>query len=50
MPTLLDPETWSSLLDFLAEGCHFVVDVVVTTVYRSTIIKHAALVPGIKTG
>jgi hypothetical protein len=32
--------------DFFAEGSHMVVDVVVTTFYRNTILRHAALVPG----
>ncbi len=34
------------VLDFFAEGRHLVVDAVVTTVYRNTILKHAATIPG----
>ena len=34
------------VLDFFAEGRHLVVDAIVTIVYRNTILKHAALVPG----
>jgi hypothetical protein len=32
--------------DFFAEGHHLVINVVVTTVYRNTILKHAASIPG----
>jgi hypothetical protein len=32
------------VFDFFAEGRHLVVDVVVTTMYRNTIMKHGAMV------
>jgi len=37
------------VLDFFAEGMHLVVDVVVTTVYRNTILQGAASIPGYAT-
>ncbi len=34
------------VLDFFAEGRHLVVDAVVTTVYRNTILKNASTIVG----
>ena len=34
------------VLDFFVEGRHLVIDVVVTTVYRNTILRHATSIPG----
>ena len=42
----LRPEMYVVVLDFFAKGKHLVVDVVVTTVYRNTILQGAASIPG----
>jgi len=32
-------------LDFFAYGCHLVIDVVMTTVYKNTVLQHVASIP-----
>jgi len=34
------------VLDFFADGRHLVIDVVVTTIYRHTILRHITSIPG----